>query len=77
MGGNGRVRENGPSAGDAYQASMDEKEALGAPRAASLPCRLLRRMSWRGRCARARRLMEVGFTAKHLRRIKELLAAEH
>ena len=54
---------------------MDEKEALGAPRAASpsvsaSPADELER-ALPELCPR---LMEVGFTAKHLRRIKELLA---
>lgn len=56
---------------------MDEKEALGAPRAASpsvsvAPADELER-ALPELCPR---LMEVGFTAKHLRRIKELLAVQ-
>ena len=57
---------------------MDEKEALGAPRAASpsvsaSPADELER-ALPELCPR---LMEVGFTAKHLRRIKELLAVQN
>ena len=57
---------------------MDEKEALGAPRAASpsvsaSPAEELER-ALPELCPR---LMEVGFTAKHLRRIKELLAVQN
>ena len=57
---------------------MDEKEARGAPRAASpsvsaSPADELER-ALPELCPR---LMEVGFTAKHLRRIKELLAVQN
>lgn len=56
---------------------MDEKEALGAPRAASpsvaaSPADELEK-ALPELCPR---LMEVGFTVKHLRRIKELLAVQ-